>query len=98
MFCRASVFDALCDMALASLTEREKGYRQGLEAAAKVCEERCRALEQDARRYRWLRSQHWNDSELCCVTNPKETVLLGTHCPSEHTLDSILDAAIKEGK
>ena len=36
MFCRASVFDALCDMALASLTEREKGYRQGLEAAAKI--------------------------------------------------------------
>ena len=50
----------------------------------------------DAARYRWIREQYWDSSELCVVTNPKITVRLGTDCPSGRLLDQAIDAAIRE--
>lgn len=50
---------------------------------------------EDARRYRWLRRQHWDDSALCVVTEPKQNVRLGTYCPSEDLLDAAIDAAME---
>ena len=49
-------------------------------------------LHADAERYRWLRKQHWSDSQLAVAFNLKENVRLGTYCPS----DGLLDAAIDE--
>lgn len=44
----------------------------------------------DARRYRWLRAQHWNDNTLCVVARPKEVVRLGATCPSGGLLDDAI--------
>ena len=48
-------------------------------------------LEQDAKRYRWLRMSHRNDSALCVVVNP-----IGCYCPSEIELDAAIDAALSK--
>ena len=48
-------------------------------------------LHADAERYRWLRKQHWSDSQLAVVSSPKENVRLGTYCPSEGLLDAAID-------
>lgn len=56
---------------------------------------RLRQAEQDAARYQWLREQHWNDSDLCVVSSPKESVKLGYDCPSGDRLDVIIDGAMK---
>lgn len=50
----------------------------------------------DQARYQWLRSQHWNESNLCVVMHPKEAVRFGHDCPSQKRLDDIIDEAIKE--
>ena len=61
-----------------------------------------RALEnyegdtEDAERYRTLRALHWSNSEMCVVTNPKDSVQLGTLCPSEDQLDTMVDKIRKE--
>ena len=55
---------------------------------------RLRKAEKDAARYRWLREQAWNKSELCVVRFPKDAVKLGHYCPSFWRLDSFIDAAI----
>jgi len=52
-----------------------------------------RALREDAERYRWLRAQHWNESDLAVVRHPKQSVRLGFDCPSAERLDSAIDAA-----
>jgi hypothetical protein len=49
-------------------------------------------LERDAERYRKLRQQQWNESELCVVMRPKEAVKLGYDCPSLERLDAFVDA------
>ncbi len=51
-------------------------------------------LEKDAARYRWLRMQHWSESELAVVKNPKQAVVLGYECPSSDRLDAEIDAQI----
>lgn len=56
------------------------------------------ALRKDAERYRWLREQAWNKSELCVVRFPKDAVKLGHVCPSFWRLDSFIDAAIEDEK
>jgi hypothetical protein len=48
----------------------------------------------DAARYRWLRAQHWSESKVAVVTNPKESVKLGRDCPAEKRLDRIIDDAM----
>lgn len=52
------------------------------------------ANEKDAERYRWLRAQHWNDSLLAVVADPKDAVKLGHDCPSLDRLDAAIDAAM----
>lgn len=52
----------------------------------------------DAMRYRWLRAQHWGDSNLCVVKDPKDAVKLGRCCPSGGWLDAAIDDAMKERK
>ena len=51
------------------------------------------AITKDAERYRWLRNQHWNDSDMCVVESPKESLKLGSRCPSGELLDVAIDAA-----
>ena len=48
----------------------------------------------DAQRYRWLREQHWSNSDICCVDKPKQNVRLGGTCPSGDLLDSAIDAQL----
>lgn len=48
----------------------------------------------DAERYRWLRSQHWSESPLCVVAQPREAVKLGRFCPSMEHLDAAVDEAM----
>lgn len=47
----------------------------------------------DAERYRWLRSQHWEEAPMCVVMQPKAAVKLGYDCPSLGRLDVAIDAA-----
>lgn len=56
------------------------------------------ALLKDAERYRWLRGQHWNESEMAVVCYPQKAVKLGFDCPSERRLDSAIDAALGKGE
>ena len=56
------------------------------------------ALRKDAERYRWLRGQHWNESEIAVVRHPKKAVKLGFDCPSEGRLDCAIDAAMGKGE
>lgn len=52
----------------------------------------------DAARYRWLRKQHWNYSDLVVVTRPRQNVKLGSDMPFEERLDEAIDAAMKGGE
>lgn len=56
--------------------------------------ERAAALEIDAERYRWLREQHWSESALAVVSDPKQNVRLGVYCPSGDLLDATIDALL----
>lgn len=51
-------------------------------------------LRRDAERYRWLRSQHWNSSAICVVTDPKKSVRLASFCPSLEQLDYSVDSGM----
>lgn len=52
------------------------------------------AAQEDARRYRWLREQHWNESDMVVVRHPENSLKPGFDCPSGHRLDEIIDSAI----
>jgi hypothetical protein len=54
-------------------------------------------MAKDAERYRWLRSQHWNEAEMAVVSCPKSSVKLGVDCPSLERLDAAIDAALSGG-
>ena len=56
------------------------------------------ALRRDAERYRWLRSQHWNESDMAVACHPKKSVKLGFDCPSGERLDHAIDAAMGKGE
>lgn len=62
-------------------------------AAARLAVERAE-FRRNAERYRWLRGQFWNSDHLCCVANPKKSVVLGSDCPSGDRLDEAIDAAM----
>lgn len=64
---------------------------------AKAGAERSKANQRDAERYRWLRAQHWSDSAVAVVTDPKQNVRLGAYCPGDILLDSAIDEAMKVG-
>ena len=59
--------------------------------------ERAAGLELDAERYRWLRAQHWSESAVAVVSDPKQNVRLGAYCPSDTLLDEAIDALMKVG-
>jgi cysteinyl-tRNA synthetase len=48
----------------------------------------------DAQRYRWLRQQQWDSSDIFVVTGSKSQIKLGTYCPSLNLLDEAIDSAI----
>lgn len=52
-------------------------------------------LRKDARRYRFLRNQHWPVAYLAVVVNPKASVKLGHDCPSGDRLDEQVDGVMK---
>jgi len=60
-------------------------------------EEENERLRKDAERYRWLRKQHWNYSNLVVVTEPRKNVKLGSDMPFEDRLDAAIDAARERG-
>lgn len=53
------------------------------------------ALRKDAKRYRFLRNQHWPVAYLAVVVNPKVSVKLGHDCPTGERLDGQVDDAMK---
>lgn len=55
-------------------------------------------LRRDAERYRWLRVQHWSDSPLAVVVNPKTAIKLGHDAPSHERLDAAIDAEVSEAQ
>jgi hypothetical protein len=71
---------------------------RSLERDLTACQERLRVAEEDARRYRWLRQQHWSDNKIAVVEFPRDCVMLGTNCPSGRLLDAAIDEAMREGK
>lgn len=52
----------------------------------------------DAKRYRWLRERHWNESTLFVVAGHHSLVRLGTDCPSDDRLDAVIDAAMSASR
>lgn len=52
------------------------------------------AVVLDARRYRWLRKQHWSTSPLAVVVSNPNAIRLGTDCPSADRLDKMIDAIL----
>lgn len=48
--------------------------------------------------YKWLREQHWSDSQMFVVTGGKESVKLGVVCPSGDRLDTMIAEAIAKEK
>ena len=53
------------------------------------------AVMRDALRYRHLREQQWNTASLFVVAGSKDSVRLGTDCPSLARLDEAVDEAIR---
>lgn len=54
--------------------------------------------KRDAERYRWLRVQQWNKSNLFVVAGGKERIKLSTDCPSLDRLDAAIDALAQDNK
>ena len=81
-------------MALESLAKNVRNYQ------AKIAdlESRLEAVEKDAERYRWLRSQYWDNNVIAAVMRPKDAVRLGHDCPSRERLDTFIDEAMKESQ
>lgn len=59
---------------------------------------RLQEAEKDAERYRWLRNQHWDGSEIFVIKDDRTRIRLGTYCPSNEMLDTEIDAAMNGGK
>jgi len=57
-----------------------------------------KGVSEYARRYAFIRDQHWNEARLCVVVNPKESVRLGHDCPSGERLDAEIDAALTQNQ
>lgn len=52
----------------------------------------CKALRQDAERYRALREMNWCDGPLAVVADPYSRIKLGSDCPSHERLDQVVDS------
>lgn len=55
------------------------------------------AVERNAKRYEWLRAQHWSDAPLCVVADPKNSVKLARTCPFGDQLDAAIDKEMNHG-
>lgn len=51
---------------------------------------------ENAARYLYIREQHWSTSDICCVTKPKDNLLLGSWCPHGQFLDDYIDERRKK--
>ncbi len=60
---------------------------------ARQLERELQAALVDADRYRWLRRQHWEKSNLFVIAGGKSRISLGVDCPSLDRLDAAIDAA-----
>ena len=83
-----------------NLMEQTTSYlRQAREACEELSAERKRAdeAEADAKRYRWLRMQHWYDGVISTVISPRNHLKPFATCPSERYLDIFIDEAMKNG-
>ena len=88
---RRAVFGVLC-----SYMDRARNQsRDALESAIAAVIE---PYKRDAERYKWLRAQHWSESEFCVVRHPKNAARLGSRCPSDANLDAEIDKAIASQK
>ncbi len=89
-------------MAFADWKKRSKQFtdlygrfgQSHLGAIETACQAAYKAGERDARRYRWLRAQHWNDNTIAAVRWPKDAMRLGHDAPSGERLDAAIDEAI----
>lgn len=74
----------------AGIQQAQKAIGDFRDAYPQLCE-----MNRDAARYRWLREQHWNESHLYVLSNPRKRAnLLGLDCPSGSRLDEAIDAAL----
>ncbi len=99
-FFSTPMFAALCNAEQARMRAQAvfmRGYQDMLEErieAMIAAGSRPTADETDAKRYRWLRAQNWNDGLLAVVADPKDALKLGYDCPSMARLDEQIDAAM----
>ncbi|WP_369070804.1 hypothetical protein [Burkholderia gladioli] len=94
----APAIPVLDDKAFAAWVRTQDGgvgiydaYLHGTKAAPAISESED---VRDAARYRWLRSQQWNESVFAVVRDPKRSVKLGADCPSGQRLDEEIDSSI----
>lgn len=79
----------------AELAELRRQWEKETEGDC-VVKEHDEAIRVDAARYRWLRSQKWNDGKICVVVDPKDSVKLGRDCPCLDRLDRMIDEAMEQ--
>ena len=82
------------------LKAENEDYRSGQDRYEQIIDDlkaENEALRKDAKRYRFLRNQHWPVAELSVVCNPKVSVKLGHDCPSGDRLDQQVDGAMIRG-
>lgn len=82
------------------LKAENEDYKSGQDRYEQIIEDlkaENEALRKDAKRYRFLRNQHWPVAELAVVCNPKVSVKLGHDCPSGDRLDQQVDGAMIRG-
>ena len=82
----------------AGFMDANGGVCANCDAANQGVEPDLDAMRKDAERYRWLRSQHWNESGMVVACHPKKSVKLGFDCPSGERLDHAIDAAMSKGE
>lgn len=54
-----------------------------------------KTLELYAACYLWIREQTWDKSDFVVVRNPKQSLMLGSYCPSGEYLDEIILEKLK---
>jgi hypothetical protein len=82
----------------AGFMDANGGVCANCDAANQGVEPDLDAMRKDAERYRWLRSRHWNESDMAVACHPKKSVKLGFDCPSGERLDHAIDAAMGKGE
>ncbi len=84
------------DVVIEEVKKIHADLQETLEAEIVELRNQLAECQKDAERYKWLRGQHWSESNICVVLNPKEAVKLGHDCPSNNRLDEAIDKAMSE--